>query len=564
MTFRFSRQGLQGRERVLQRAFEMLPGATSWTMLIGMTVLACWQPLLAAMLIIAFDLYWLLRLFYMTLFLVLSYLRLSTERQTDWMARLRDVDRLQAIAVTPGTLGQRISHWVHHRTLKRLTQQQRPPPRSTEIYHVVLIPILTEVPEVLEPGIKHLAEQPMAADRVWLVLALEGRASREVQEGVRALATAYRRLFQEVLVIVHPNDRPGEARVKGANATYAAKTVATRLRERAISFDRVIVSCFDADTVVSPQYLAALTYAFLVCPDRAQASFQPIPVYHNNIWEVPGFARVLDIGSSFFQLVEATDVEHLVTFSSHSMSFAALVEAGYWPVDLVSDDSAIFWKAFIHFDGRYRTVPIYVTLSMDVVVADSWWRTIVSVYRQKRRWAWGVENFAFVARAFVHASQIPWLRRVRYASKLFANHIAWATWPFLLGLIGWLPALFAAREFSDSVLYYSAPRITGIIFSLASLSLLVTIGLSLCLLPRRTVPRGLRTTIGHAVEWLLVPLISIALSALPALDAQTRLMLGRYLEFWSPRKPRLSNQPVAQRHGSLPHPRKARMMEALS
>ena len=32
-------------------------------------------------------------------------------------------------------------------------------------------------------------------------------------------------------------------------------------------------------------------------------------------------------------------------------------------------------------------------------------------------------------------------------------------------------------------------------------------------------------------EWLLVPVIAIFLGALPALDAQTRLLLGRYLEF---------------------------------
>ena len=30
----------------------------------------------------------------------------------------------------------------------------------------------------------------------------------------------------------------------------------------------------------------------------------------------------------------------------------------------------------------------------------------------------------------------------------------------------------------------------------------------------------------------MVPLIAVLLSAIPALDAQTRLMCGRYLEFW--------------------------------
>jgi hypothetical protein len=213
------------------------------------------------------------------------------------------------------------------------------------------------------------------------------------------------------------------------------------------------------------------------------------------------------------------------------MSFAALVETGYWPVDMISDDSAIFWKAFIRFDGRYRVVPLPITVSMDVTAADSWWKTIGHVYRQKRRWAWGVENFPIVMLAFVTSRTIPLSARLRHGFKLFETNVSWATWGFLLTVIGWLPALLVGREFSDSVLYYSAPRITATIFGLASVSLATTIGLSLSLLPKRPVRWSSLTKIGHALEWLLIPVISTCFSALPALDAQTRLMRGGSLEF---------------------------------
>jgi hypothetical protein len=33
------------------------------------------------------------------------------------------------------------------------------------------------------------------------------------------------------------------------------------------------------------------------------------------------------------------------------------------------------------------------------------------------------------------------------------------------------------------------------------------------------------------VQWLLIPAVGLLLSNLPALDAQTRLMTGRYLEY---------------------------------
>lgn len=544
MRFAFTRQGLRGREAALQRLFEIVPGALSWTILLGMLALSFARPLVAAVLVIASFFYWLLRLLYMTIFLVLSYARLSVESKTPWMERVRglDADKTRQPPPTPEGWAARVSWWLHVRQLQALRREQVSWPGSAGLHHLVIIPVAKEAADILQPGLESLAQQSFPPERVLIVLAVEERAGEAIRRDAEALRERFAARFLDLLVILHLDGLPGEARVKGANATYAARAAQRAFAGRGIPPEQVIVSCFDADTVVSPEYMACLTYHFLTCPERTQASFQPIPVYHNNIWEVPGFARVLETGSSFFQLIEATNPEQLVTFSSHSMSFKALVDVGFWPVDMISDDSSIFWKAFLHFDGRYRVVPMYVTLSMDVVSARSWLRTVRNVYRQKRRWAWGVENFPILMRAFLRAPQIPLRDRVRHAAKLLEAHVGWATWGFLLTVLGWFPALFAGREFSSSVLYYSAPRITATIFHLASLSLLISIVLSQLLLPP-TAPRfKVLRRIGLALEWLLVPLSATFLSALPALDAQTRLMLGRYMEFWVTDKVRARSQ----------------------
>ncbi len=544
MKFRFSRQNLTGREAVLERMFAILPGLASWTILLGMVLVSFCYPLLGAMLVIAFDFYWLLRLFYMTFFLVLAYFRLSMEKDTDWMARVHELDHLDEylhdFQNQQGKLDfkRKVSLWLHKRKIEHLKHSGSLPPASNEIYHLVIFSVAKESQEIVESGIESLANQNFPPKQILAVVALEERAEESIKKGIQAIQAKYRDHFFDFLVPLHPDGIPGEAKVKGANVTYAAKTAAKYFEAKGVLFDNVVVSCFDADTVVSPEYFACLTYHFMVYPKRNQASFQPIPVYHNNIWEASAFARVLDIGSSFFQLIEATNPEKLVTFSSHSMSFKALVDVGYWPVDMISDDSAIFWKALIHFDGKYRVIPMYVTLSMDVVSGTTWWKTIVNVYRQKRRWAWGVENFSIVMRGFLATDKISISDKMTYGFKLFEDHVAWATWAFLLTFIGWLPALFAGREFSNSVLYYSAPRITGLIFNMASLALVTTIILSLFLLPKKKVKNSLLKKIGHAIEWLLVPLIVVFLSALPALDAQTRLMFGKYMEFWITEKKR--------------------------
>jgi len=544
MIFAFSRQNLGRKDTILQRFFEVLPGAFSWAILLGVTLLSIFQPFLAAALIIAFDLYWIMRLFYMNIFLAVSYARLASESKTDWNKRIDDLKDMDgAVARLNGLIPQarlpeKLSLISCRRELMELKTCGRPIPSYDGIYQLVIIPIVRETRDIVEPGIKSLCEGNFPSQRILVILAVEERAEGEIRQASEQLAAQYRGRFLDLLAVLHPDGIAGEARVKGANATYAAKQAAEFLKNKGIPFENVIVSCFDADTVVKPETLVCLAYTFLATPDRTQASYQPIPVYHNNIWEAPGFARVLDVGSSFFQLIEATNPDQLVTFSSHSMSFKALIDVGYWPVDMISDDSAIYWKSYIHFDGHYRVVPLATTLSMDVTEAKTWAKTFVNVYKQKRRWAWGVENFPILMRAFTVSRTIPVSQKLRHTFKLLEGHISWATWPFLLTFIGWLPTLFAGREFSRSVLYYTGPRITTMIFSLASIGLLNCIVLSILLLPKGTKKNTWLRKTGQALEWLLVPVIMIFLSGMPALDAQTRLMLGKRLEFWVTAKER--------------------------
>lgn len=538
MYFDYSKENLSNSDANLQRFFEILPGLTSWVILLGMIMLSIFYPFSAAIITISFYLCWLMRILYMTLFLILSYIQLSAERKTDWMARVHGIDDVVTYYKTLGakhgilTFKQRFSLWNHCQELRNLLKSKSLPASSKDIYHLVIFPVLKETAQIIDPAVAVIARQQFPSKQIIVVFALEERASPEVMLDVHAVTSKFKSELFDCFTVIHPAGMAGEARVKGANVTYAAKEATKYIKSKNIPFENVIVSCFDADTVVGPNYFACLTYHFMVCPERQQRSFQPIPVYHNNIWQVPGFARVIEAGSSFFQLIEATNPSKLVTFSSHSMSFKALVEVNYWPVDMISDDSAIFWKSYIHYDGNYRVIPMYVTLSMDVVSAPSWWETVKSVYKQKQRWAWGVENFPLVIRAFIKSTKIPLYDKIRHGFKLFEGHISWSTWGFLLSVIGWMPILFARREFASSVVYYNVPEIANTIFNLASLCLIASITLSLSLLPKSTVRYSWVNKTLHALEWLMIPVILVFLSALPALHAQTRLMMGRYLEFW--------------------------------
>ena len=53
-----------------------------------------------------------------------------------------------------------------------------------------------------------------------------------------------------------------------ANVTCAAKKATELIAQKNIPFENVIVSCFDADTIVSEDYFACLTYHFMITPNR--------------------------------------------------------------------------------------------------------------------------------------------------------------------------------------------------------------------------------------------------------------------------------------------------------
>ena len=473
----------------------VLPACLTWGALIGLAVLSIARPTVAALCLVTFEFYWMLRIFYDVTLLMLAYARLRRARTLDWWA-----------------LCHTLPHWQ-------------------DLWHVILFPIVAEGREILIASLDALLKTAYDHERFVVVLAVEERAGPSVIAMTHELQRRYASRVGAFLVITHPDGLPGEAQVKGANATYAAKQVRAWLDERQIPYERVILSCFDADTCAGPEYFACLSYTYLTTPNPTQASYQPIPVYNNNFWEAPAFARVMEVGASFWELIDGMRPHRFVTFSSHSLSFAALVAINYWPVDMVSDDSAVYWRAFLHYHGAYQVIPLMATVSMDIAVGQTLWQTLLVQYRQKRRWAWGVENFPMVLEGFAAHPEIAWWTKCRRAFWLLEGHWTWATWSIILTVIAQLPVIFGGYVFQGTVMGFQFPQLSGVLFAMTAVSLLLCVAISHGLLPKP--PAGLPWWMRLSVwaQWLLVPLISAAVGSAPAVDAQTRLLFGHNLAF---------------------------------
>jgi hypothetical protein len=540
-------------ERRVQRTLEMIPGILTWFTLIGMFVFSFLLPVWVAIFVIVFDIYWIHRTIYITYYSVRAYKKLSQGKKIDWWMRcqkiinpteyakeiemrLKEIKEILRKGVSPEqkkkikkSLVEIISHY---KDVKRIRNAKIDVLDWKNIVHVVLLPTAGEPAEVIEPAIQAVADSQFPNDKIIILLATEERedASGRLKK-VEYLSNKFEGVFKEFIVTTHIVET-GEMKCKASNATFAAKYLMKYLDEKNIDYQRVIFSNFDCDSVCHPQYFSALTYAYITDPKRLQRSYQPLPMYHNNIWDTNAFVRVIVTSSSFWHMYQSTRKE-MVTFSSHSEPFDTLVKVNFWPVNMISEDSIIYWKCYSYFHGDYQVTPIYLPISLDAVLADTYWKTIKNQYKQKRRWAYGIENFPIIMRSLWPDKKIKMRKKLKTAFEMLEGHHSWATAPFILAILGWLPLFFGGSAFNESVLAHNLPFMTRYLMTLAMFGLIVSMFLSFILLPKRPEKYSKKRYIYMFFQWFLVPIIAPTLGAMPAIDSQTRILIKKYFgEFW--------------------------------
>ncbi len=494
----------------------MIPGLVSWGSL-ALAVLGSWLfPVPISFFIITFILYWFFRTVYFFFHLRSSYRKMRVSERTDWIAALD--------ALEPARFSLPVSSWK-------------------DLYHCVVLPAYQEPVELIQESLRALRNALYPKDRMIVALALEESVGSRAREIGELMEHEFRGVFAHFLVTYHPKGLSGEIAGKGSNETWAAKEVKSKIIDPLrIPYERVLFSAFDIDTVVFPKYFACLSYAYLTADKPLRTSYQPIPLFLNNMWEAPGISRVFSFSSSFWHLMNQERPEKLITFSSHSMSFQTLVEVGFKQTDVVSDDSRIFWQCFLAYDGDYRTQPMYYPISMDANAAPTLWKTIVHIYKQKRRWAYGASEIPFVLFNLMKKKTIPFSRYGALMLELLEGHWSWASASFLIFMLGWLPLLIGGEQFSGTLISYNLPRLTSRILTASMIGLVWSIYMSMLLLPERPKHIGKFSLFVFLAQWFLLP-FSMMLSSVPALDAQTRLLFGKYMGFWPTPKFRSRPEP---------------------
>jgi len=488
---------LEGRDRKIYRLLEMLPGFLTWVTLIGLILLSWLAPTTAAFFIIIFDLYWLIKTVYLSFHLRSNWKKIRHNMNLDWEERLVNL-------------------------------------KYGHLWQMVILPFYKEPFEVIDKTIEKILESKWNhKERTIVVLGYEERAGEESSKTAYDIQEKYKDNFKYFSAIGHPEGLKGEIPGKGSNIAFvASKAREEILNKNNIHYEDVLVSAFDIDTQVYPQYFFCLTWNFLTCEKPFRSSFQPVPLYNNNIWDAPAFSRVVAVSGTFWQMIQQERPERLATFSSHAINFKTLHEMGYWQKNIVSEDSRIFWKSLLYFDGDYSVVPLSYPVSLDANLAPTFWQTVKNVYRQQRRWTGGVENVPYILFGFLKNKNISFKQKFHYAFIQLEGFWSLATNSLIIFALGWLPLTLGGTAFNTTIISYNLPRMTRNIMNLAMTGLIMSSIISMSLLPPRPVHRKKWARLSMVLQWALIPFTIPLFGSIPGVDSQTRLMLAKYHGFW--------------------------------
>jgi hypothetical protein len=285
----------------------------------------------------------------------------------------------------------------------------------------------------------------------------------------------------------------------------------------------------DTDAILHKQYFAYLTFKFLDDPQRYHKFWQPAIVFYNNIWRIPAPNRVVNTFSNIWQVGLLMRKDRLVSFSNYTTSLQLIDQVGYWDTDVIPEDYRIFFKAFFKLHGEVEVEPIFLPSSADAAESNTTWKTFINDYEQKKRWAWGVSDLPLFIEWYLKEPRISFINKTIRIVRLLEDHLLGPVYWFIVTL-GVTISTLINPNFSRTTIGYNLPRITSAIFSVSLIALIILLFLELRQRPRTKDVSRLRLWLSP-LEFVLMPIVGFIFGALPGLDAHTRLMLGKYLEY---------------------------------
>lgn len=480
-------------DKQIQRFLEILPGAFSWSLILFLLVGGFLIPLYVAYFVVLFYVFWFYKSVSMAFSSLVSYFRIKASEAFDWLGEAKFF------------------------------------PEAKKVHHVVIITTYKEPLHILKRTIETLVHQDFPRKQITVVLATEER-DQEAPEKAKILKKDYGRSFAHFFITKH-RLLPGEVVGKASNENFAARWVKKELVNRLkmdINF-MTITSC-DADHAFHFKHFSCLTFKFLDSPNRYQLFWQPAVFFYTNFWRLPAVSRVINTFCSVWNGAILTRTDRLINCQNYSASFTMIDKIGYWDPEIIPEDYHIFFKAFYKLRGKLEVEPLYLPVYADAAEGLTFWGTIVSQYRQLQRWAWGVSDDPYVIKNYFLTPGVSFWNKTLRLIRLLEDHFLWPVNWFFITIGMTLPSLFHPA-FSRTALGFNLPRLASLVLNLCLLFLIIILIVDAKQRPPRpsSVPRWRAFLLPF--EFVLMPIVGFIFNVLPGLDAHTRLMLGKYMEY---------------------------------
>lgn len=522
----------QGKRTRLYRFFEILPGVLSYGAIILLFVLSWFSPVLGSIylfIVIASTLVKAIGVAYRT---VQGYEVIKRASRVDWRSRNEDLENPHAAFERLHDDDSRSYHFDEHvENLKLMAAMSGEYPDPKKTLHVVIMTAYDEGREVLAPSIEAVKNNTFPSDRTIFVLAYEERGGAEIEALAESLAKEYKGVFKDFILSKHPANLPGEVVGKGPNLTYAGHIVAEYFKKHHLPVENTIVTSLDSDNHMAPKYLDSVAYEFVTHPNRQRLSYQPVSLFMNNIWDAPAPSRVIAVSNSFFNVITTMRPHVLRNFASHSQPLQALEAMDFWSKRTIVEDGHQYWRSLFFFSGDYNVLPIRIPIYQDAVIDETLLKTIKAQFVQVRRWDYGASDIAYVGtKLFAPRARriMPFWQLLPKFWRLLDGHVTLAIMAPIVAFGGWIPMIMNVS--SHDMVAYNLPNIVSIIETVASIGLIITILVSFRMLPPRPAKYRKGKSLSMLLQWVLMPITSILYQSIAAFYAQTRLMLGLYME----------------------------------
>lgn len=480
-------------DKRFQRALEIVPGFVSWNMILFPLWGSFVFPQIVAFVVLLFDIIWFYRSAAMGTSAIASYLKIESGKKYDALGEVKKLKNFE------------------------------------KVFHIYMIVNVNEPLHILQRSLESLVQQDFPRERIIAVLAMEER-EKEVQQKADLLIKEFSGRIGQVYATFHPL-LPGEVVGKSSNESYAAKWVKkTVVDEMGLDLNFLTITTADADSLPHSKYFSTLTYQFLSSPNRYRRFWQGAVVFYNNIWKVPLASRVLNSLNTVWQMAQLSRPDRLINYSTYSASLKMVDEVGYWDSDVIPEDYRMFFKCFFKLRGEVEVEPIFLPINADAAQSTTTWKTLKNQYFQQQRWAWGASDDPKFIKWWLVSSDVPFWKKTRRVFKVLSDHLFWPVNWFMVTLGTNIPILLNPK-FSQTVLGQKLPQLSSTILTLCLGLLLVIIYIDLKSRPSRPHQVSFVRKMSEHLGWLLLPIFGFFLGALPGIDAHTRLMLGKYLEY---------------------------------